>query len=242
MSEHRKSLYLLADSQLLFWNIAENRFIESIRENLDTKKASITKAAYIGAANGDKPEFFELFKAAMDNIDLHESRMITSQYSKEEQEFLESADLILLAGGDIKVASEILEKTGMAKTVIEKYYSGAVLIGISAGAIQLGLGIANCDGTLIEGLKLLPYFVEVSEKESNWNSLKKLLASSGQYNKGFGLSAGGGMIYHSDMTIEPLRNSIVECRSQSDDGVELGHNVLLPPQSLENNKLLSKAD
>ena len=47
-----KPIFLLADSQLLFWKENENLFLKTIREHIDNENP---KAAYIGASNGDNP-------------------------------------------------------------------------------------------------------------------------------------------------------------------------------------------
>ena len=58
-----KPLYLLADSQLLFWKEAEHGIVDRLRADVD----SPSKAAYLGASNGDNPEFYALFTAAMES-------------------------------------------------------------------------------------------------------------------------------------------------------------------------------
>ncbi|HEX3095259.1 MAG TPA: peptidase, partial [Candidatus Angelobacter sp.] len=58
-----KPLYLLADSQLFFWKSGGDSLTERIRADLDSANP---KAAYIGASNGDQPEFYTLFEAAME--------------------------------------------------------------------------------------------------------------------------------------------------------------------------------
>lgn len=238
MTDDRKALYLLADSQLLFWNVEGNRFISSIRENLHIDQATITKAAYIGASNGDNPEFFSLFVAAMDNIDIHESRMIHSAFSQEDQDFIESADLILLAGGDFKLGWEVLKKTGMDKIIAKKYLSGAVIIGISAGAMQLGLGgihtsSTSTDKTFIETMRLVPYYIGAHDEKNSWSDLKYIIKEKEQYSKGFGISAGGGMIYHPDSVIEPLRGQLSEFKQSTHSDGRVLANILLPPKSAE---------
>ena len=53
-----KPLYLLADSHLLFWKRDASSLAERVRADLESVNP---KAAYIGAANGDQPEFYSLF-------------------------------------------------------------------------------------------------------------------------------------------------------------------------------------
>src|ERR1700727_453792 len=92
-----KPLYLLADSQLLFWKSDTGSLVERIRTDLESVNP---KAAYIGAANGDQPEFYSLFIAAMEGMGISNCRMIPSRPSREDLLFVEEAHLILFAGGD----------------------------------------------------------------------------------------------------------------------------------------------
>lgn len=58
----RQPLYLLADSQLLFWKRDGRPLLETALDGLARDKP--LSAAYIGASNGDRPEFYEIFEAA----------------------------------------------------------------------------------------------------------------------------------------------------------------------------------
>ena len=94
-----KPLYLLADSQLLFWKNGGDSLAERIRADLDSAKPS---AAYIGASNGDQPEFYNLFVGAMESMEISDCRLVASQPSREDILFLENAGLIVLSGGNVE--------------------------------------------------------------------------------------------------------------------------------------------
>ena len=64
MSEPRP-LYLLADSQLLFLKQDGRLMLEAA---LDTLPVAERQAAYLGACNGDRPEYYDLFQAAMEGL------------------------------------------------------------------------------------------------------------------------------------------------------------------------------
>ena len=83
-------IHLLADSQLLFWQGREGLFLNTVRSQIDKP---FPKAAYIGASNGDLPEFYDIFKAAMAGINISDCRMIRSDLSTEDFVFLERATL-----------------------------------------------------------------------------------------------------------------------------------------------------
>jgi len=206
MTATLQPIYLFADSQLLFWKRDGIPFLASIRELL---VSASPKAAYIGASNGDVRDYFEIFEAAMNEIGITECRMITSAYAKDDEAFLEHADLILLAGGDVETGWRTIDETGMSGVIFERYHDGAVLIGTSAGAVQLGLfgctekGPSNNE--LFETFKLVPYMIDAHEEHNDWSRLADtiLLLDSGV--KGVGLPAGGGAICYPDGDLDSIR-------------------------------------
>jgi hypothetical protein len=84
------------------------------------------------------------------------------------------------------------------------------LLGVSAGAVQLGLGGLAADGSLIETFKLAPFIIGAHEESDNWKTTIELLRLSTTDTRAIGLPTGGGAICHPDQTIEPLRHSLVE--------------------------------
>ena len=66
-------LFLLADSQLLFWRDGEGRFVDRVAAYTGP---GAPRAAYLGASNGDQPEFYAIFLAAIEAIGPAECRMI----------------------------------------------------------------------------------------------------------------------------------------------------------------------
>jgi peptidase E len=231
MNAERKSLFLLADSQSLF-RTGSDTLLPALQESLQVSERNITKAAYVGASNGDAPEFFELFVAAMDGINLHESRMIRAGFSGEERAFLESADLVVLAGGDADDGWEIMKSTGMDAVITNKYYAGAVLVGVSAGAMQLGMGWYGKDDRVVsEGLKLVPYYIGVHDEADDWLHLRTLVEAREEYAKGFGIPFGGAMIFHADMSMEAVRHPVAEFEKSVNEKGRVKGNLLLPASS-----------
>lgn len=205
-------IYLLADSQLLFWKQGGAPFLSSVREAVERESP---KAAYVGASNGDNPEFYELFVAAMSTIGVDDCRMIHSDLSSAEASFLDEADIILLAGGDVEYGWSVFESNGLNKTIVTRYYEGAVLIGVSAGAVQLGLAGLSTSGeatsdNLIHTFKLVPYIIGAHEEKEEWKDLKKAIRLMGSGVQGIGIPTGGGLIYHTDHSLEPVRQPAYE--------------------------------
>lgn len=197
-------IVLLADSQLLFWRENDKLLIERV------VRRGRLKAAYIGASNGDNPAFYAIFVAAMEGIGVSDCRMIPSAISEADMAFLNDADIILLAGGDVEVGWRVFVNNGLSEHIVRRYFEGALLIGISAGAVQLGLCGLAADGSLIETFKLVPYIIGAHEESDNWKMTTALLRLAARGNTAIGLPFGGGAIYHPDQTIESLRQPLVK--------------------------------
>jgi hypothetical protein len=207
-----KPIFLFADSQLLFWRDETGaRFMDRARALIDADELGRPpRGAYLGASNGDVPEFFDLFHAAMAELGIQECRHVPAEPSPEDLEFLDDADLILLAGGDVWLGWTAFEKTGIKDKLMARYYAGAVLIGISAGAIQLGLkGWDEEDGTVFDCLRLVPFVVDAHD-EPSWSGLVRALPKAGEHARGFGIPSGGGALYHPDYSVEPVRHPLTE--------------------------------
>jgi len=204
-----KPLYLLADSQLLFVKIGGDSLAERIRADLDSGKPS---AAYIGASNGDQPEFYNLFVAAMESMEISDFRLVPSQPSREDISFLENADLIVLSGGNVEQGWQVFEQNGLKELLPRKRFDGAVLMGVSAGAAQLGLGCLSnaAQPKQIEMFRFAPFYVGAHDEENDWFDLRALVNLAQSDARAIGLPFGGGAVYYADGTLEPLRKTLVE--------------------------------
>ncbi len=208
-------LYLLADSQLLFWKRKGRLLLETALDGL--ARDSPLRAAYIGASNGDRPEFYGIFEAAVDAVGITDRRMIDSSFGPDDRAFLERAQLIVLAGGDVRLGWNTFERTGMKDVIMGRYAEGAVLVGISAGAVQLGrYGIVETPETpateLIEVFKLVPLVIDTHDERADWARLSRTIHVLEGGATGLGIPSGGGVIVHADATIEPLRRPVHEFR------------------------------
>src|ERR1044072_2552057 len=141
-----KSIFLLADSQLLFWRENGRLLIERM---VKARTRDRLKAAYVGASNGDHPDFFAIFVSAMEGLGRIDCGMISSAVSEADLAFLNDADIILLAGGDVEIGWRTFLTNGLNNHIVRRYFEGASLIGVSAGAVQLGLCCLAADRSLI---------------------------------------------------------------------------------------------
>lgn len=226
LGSSRQPLYLLADSQLLFWKRRDRLLLEAALDGLarDTQ----LRAAYIGASNGDRREFYEIFEAATDDVGIVNRRMIDSSFGRDDHTFLERAQLIVLAGGDVRLGWTTFEKTGMKDVILGRYTDGAILVGISAGAMQLGqyaiVDAPESSATeLLDVFKLAPAVIDTHDERANWARLSHTIQSLQGAATGLGIPSGSGVIVHPDTTIEPLRRSAHQFRFE---GAHVTHSLL----------------
>jgi len=200
-------IFLLADSQLLFYRENGQLLIESL---VKERTRDQLKAAYVGASNGDHPDFYAIFVSAMEGMGVFNCRMIPSDVSDADMAFLNDADIILLAGGDVEAGWRVFLNNGLSEHIVRKYFEGASLIGVSAGAVQLGLCGLAADGSLIDTFKLVPFIIGAHEESDNWKTTTELLQLAGPGTPAIGLPTGGGAIYYPENTLEPLRRPFVK--------------------------------
>jgi cyanophycinase-like exopeptidase len=226
MSPPLQPLYLLADSQLLFWRRQDRLLLEAALDGL--ARDTPLSAAYIGASNGDRPEFYGIFEAAMDAMGITDRRMVDSSFSPDDRAFLKRARLILLAGGDVRLGWRTFETTGMKNAVLDRYAQGAVLVGISAGAVQLGsYGIVEIPESrateLIDVFRLVPVVIDTHDERAEWARLSRTIHLLEGAATGLGIPSGGGVIVYTDTTIKPLRRPAHEFRFE---GTRVTHSLL----------------
>lgn len=223
-----KPIYLFADSQLLFWRESDGAlFLDSVRRAL---AVPTPRAAYLGASNGDNPDFYAIFVAAMEGISVFETRLVPTSPSAADLAFLEEADIVLLAGGDVERGWRAFEKSGVKEAVVRRYYAGAVLVGVSAGAVQLGLagwqpGVPFRTEDLVDTFKLLPCVVDAHAEGSEWEELRGAVRLLGESVPGVGIPSGGGVVYYPDHSIEAVRHP---CHEFSLRGGEVVRSLLFP--------------
>lgn len=211
-----KPIFLFADSQVLFWNTKEGLFIKRLRETIEDDEnrpeGEIT-AAYIGASNGDKKEYYDIFVSAMKQIDITNCRHIKAKPKEEDFKYLRTADLVLLAGGSTIKGWNAIQKTELQQRIVDCYHNGAVLVGISAGAIQLGLRgwktTKKIPKDLFQTFQIVPAVVDVNDQK-DWIYLAQVVEYLGETNRGYGIPAGGGAVYHPDWSFEAVRHHLVE--------------------------------
>lgn len=209
-----KPLFLLADSSLLFWRSGDRPFLDCLHTLTRAESGGRPlHAAYLGASNGDVPEYFELFVGAMALAGITHCRMIPSRPTDADRAWLARADVILLAGGDPLLGWETFRGNGVEPLLRQRHAEGAILIGISAGAMQLAAKAwsepLSDEASLFTPLALAPFLVGVHE-QPDWKELKRAVRAAGPGTRGIGIPLGGGALLHPDQRLEPVRHAVVE--------------------------------
>jgi peptidase E len=221
-------IYLFADSQLFFWNDRGTLFMQSVRKQLGPESPA---AAYVGASNGDSPEAHQIFVEAMQTAGIQDHRHIRSSLPPEDEAFLRRADLIVLSGGDVEAGWNVFSQTGMKDLILERRAAGALLIGVSAGAVQLGrhglISRGEATAELIESFQLVPFIIGVHDENHDWDTLRRAVQLLEGTAQGIGIPAGGGLICHPDDTVEAIRRPLHEFTVR--DGKPVS-SMIFPPE------------
>jgi cyanophycinase-like exopeptidase len=197
-------LFLLADSRPLFARDPDS----PLRAALQDHARRSSRAVYLGASSGDEPAFADLFVAAMESHAIRDARPVSSSYSLQEQELLETADIVLLGGGDVVRGWRVFEATGIKAAVERRYQAGATIIGVSAGAVQCGTHAlvksgAN-DSQLVATFGWCPFVVGAHDEANDWKDLGYAMLMLDEAPEGFGVPFGCGLVYYPDNTVEAM--------------------------------------
>jgi cyanophycinase len=226
----RKPLYLFADSQLLFWRRGGRLVLEPALAELAGEAPC---AAYIGASNGDRSEFYDIFDEAMRAAGIAQRHRIYSSFNSKDRALLESAQVIVLAGGDVQIGWDTFLRTGMKEVILARHAQGAILVGISAGAMQLGRHAiigetpTSFPRRLLDGFNLVPAIVDVHAEDDEWERLWGFVELSEGTVTGLGIPTGGGLVVHPDATLEALRRPVHEFRME---GIHVTHSLICPSE------------
>jgi cyanophycinase-like exopeptidase len=202
-------LYLFADSQPLFWR--GGAFLAGLCQAAGNSQPNV---AYIGASNGDSPDAHGIFAAAFEQVDTGRTHWVRAQYCAEDRCFLETADVVVLAGGDVEAGWNVFTRTGMREMIEKRYREGAILVGVSAGAVQFGKHAAvpdtNGGRKLLETFGLIDFIVDVHDEKRDWQGLAGTIQLLEGSARGLGIPHGAALVVHGDGTFEPVGRALEE--------------------------------
>lgn len=218
-------IFLLADSNP-FFNKSLKAFPDLVRSILAEKRTKSNKthqssksAVYIGVCNGNSPDFFTIFVCAMEQFGFStdDSRMISTQFSSEERGLLMSAEVLVIGGGDPKIGWTKMQENGMDMAIRRFRERGGVIIGVSAGAMILGVSswaepvtpassslrssASSTEQEEFQTLGLVPLLLSAHDEKNDWQCLQTALRhlAKDQWGNllGIGLPAGSVAAYES---------------------------------------------
>jgi hypothetical protein len=127
------------------------------------------------------------------------------------REVIAAADLVLMGGGDVDLGMRRIMEADLARLLKEKHAGGAPFLGVSAGAILLGLCWIrwpdpddDASAELFDCLGLVPIHCDCHGEEDGWAELKTLLRLAGGRALGHGIRAGAGLRVAAGGTVEPI--------------------------------------
>lgn len=204
-------LYLLSDSQLLFAREDRAFLPQVVARYLSGNQ---TLAAYVGASNGDEPAFYEIFKAAMNGVGITRTHLVSKHFRKADQQCLEAAGLVLLAGGDVAMGWQTMLETGMAEVLRKLMTKGIVVIGVSAGSVQLGCQgwHESTDGERqrFPTFGVVPLIVDCHDEAQDWRALETMVARGNGEFPGLGIPFGAGLVVDPGGGMCPLGKPLVK--------------------------------
>jgi hypothetical protein len=159
--------------------------------------------AWIGAANQDSRPWFERAAQVLRpryGADMH---MVRTAFADESQRLVDDASVLYLPGGDVSLLSERLRALGLDERIRRRHADGALVVGVSAGAIGLTRwwvefpddGRPPCRIPCIGALDLA---VDCHDEESDWEELRALLDAWGRDEpaavvEAYGIPQGGAL-------------------------------------------------
>lgn len=204
--------YLLADSTALFK--PSSLCLSHLSKQLSHLKplGRGSNIAYIGAANGDVEEYFQLFCAAVQPLQPATLTHIVFPFEEAALQQLAASDLVVLAGGDVASAWDKFASVSFQAVCAELFSRDCLWMGVSAGAIHLGAGFFSA----------LPWFIGAHEEANQWQQTiigYHQMGFSGTQIGCLGLKSGAAIFVNKQFEIEKLSGEI-QWLDPENDGVQ----------------------
>ena len=159
--------------------------------------------AWVGAANEDSQPWFERAATVLRKRYGADMRMVRTGFADESAQLINESPLIYLPGGDVSVLSARLRALGLDEQIRRRHREGALVVGVSAGAIGLTRYWVEFpeDGRApyrIPCIGALDVAVDCHDEESDWEELRALLAAWQREEPGavvdaYGIPLGGAL-------------------------------------------------
>jgi cyanophycinase len=160
--------------------------------------------AWIGAANGDQRAWYERVAKVLRErygAEVEMARTVPSPELDlaETRSLVEAATMIYLGGGDVGVLAERVRALGLDEQIRRRHKQGALVVGVSAGAIGLTRywvqfpddNLELVEPTRFACIGAIDVAVDCHDEESDWEELRALLAAWAKEEPGASVEAYG---------------------------------------------------
>ena len=206
---HVGPMALLADSQLLFGGEKGEPLSQWVMDQVAARYADSApdvsgvskKAVYIGAANGNAIEFYQMA------TDICRQWGIDSVVHAENVKQLvdlnvEGIAVVILAGGDVVLGWDFLSQPSVRDWLDHYTQMNGLIIGISAGAIHLASTYSKDHNNCVCFLAYCSVNIAAHEEQEGWPSVRSWQQSADDTPSLFiGLPFGGGVLIEPNATL-----------------------------------------
>ena len=220
----KKPVYLLAGGR---GNNDPSPIFRAVMRDIGKDKPVI---AYVGAANGDNPDFMGRMGGMITQVG--RSNLVhapfTGRINKAKSiEILKTADAIFVSGGDVEAGMKVLEDKGVTGVFAELYSEGKLFFGISAGSIMLAkewVRWTNPDddstAELFKCLGVAPVICDTHGEGDEWEELRAALMLKKAGAIGYGITSETCLKCYPTGEMEALGGGIARFVRRK-DGIEL---------------------
>ena len=167
--------------------------------------------AWVGAANGDQRAWYErVAKVLRDRygaeVELARTVPTVEFDAAETRSLIEAATMIYIGGGDVGLLAERVRALGLDEQIRRRHREGALVVGVSAGAIGLTRYWVQFPDdnfeiekpTRFSCIGALEVAVDCHDEESDWEELRALLEAWEREEPGatvdaYGIPMGGAL-------------------------------------------------
>jgi len=161
---------------------------------------AVPRIAYVGAANGDNPEFFGrmagMIRAVRECTIIHALTCGKADVKKAVKT-INSSDAVFVSGGDVEAGMEVLREKDLTGVFSELHDQGRLLFAVSAGSIMLASQWVRWpdpddDSTaeLFPCLGVAPIICDTHGEADGWEELKSAVSLCPEGTVGYGITSG----------------------------------------------------
>jgi len=186
------SLFITADSRPLFGGWFASTVGAAVAASVHRFRRG-NLVFYLGACNGDDLSSFQIFEAAcrkLPPLEVRHLRVSAPAVADDMARLEDEAALIVLAGSDVRRGWQAMCSCGLDSAVRRAVARGAVLLGVSAGAVLMG-SVGHEGGEPFAALGVAPFLLGAHAGDEDWRMARRALASA-QGSRGSGGGGGSG--------------------------------------------------